>query len=123
MSALVGCAGTSTSAAVLLRRRGRGVASLGGHSREDAGTERGVFADGGVRVAALPHPDARIARAATAAMPGRMSTSLRLPARPRLCIAMSLVRIRSLNDGGPQVSSTNHETYSHRPRRWCDRLD
>src|ERR1035441_2390326 len=70
MSALAGCPGTSTSVAVLLRRRGRGVASLGGHSREDAGTERGVFADGAVRVAAFPHPDARIARTATAALRG-----------------------------------------------------
>jgi hypothetical protein len=82
MSALAGCPGTSTSVAVLLRRRGRGVASLRGQSREDAGTERGVLADGAVRVAALPHPDARIASTATAAMPRRMSNSLRQQHRP-----------------------------------------
>jgi hypothetical protein len=77
MRALVGCPGTSTSVAVLLRRRGRALASLGGHSLEDAGAERGVFADGAVRVAALPHPHARMARMARAATPRGMSNSLR----------------------------------------------
>jgi hypothetical protein len=82
MSALSGCLGTSTSVAVLLIRE-RGVASLGGHRREDAGTERVVFADGAVRAPPLPHPDARIARTAKATAQRIPDSLRRQQDRPR----------------------------------------